>query len=83
MFSPFFNSSFANKLKEIVDESTIALIYFLAVKYLSADVTRVCVGIFQTVLRLATDWTDRGSNPGGRDILRTRADRPWGPPSLL
>jgi hypothetical protein len=24
-----------------------------------------------------------GSNPGGREIFRTRPDRPWGPPSLL
>ena len=24
-----------------------------------------------------------GSNPGGGEILRTRPDRPWGPPSLL
>jgi len=26
---------------------------------------------------------DRGSNPGGSDILRTRPVRPWGPPNLL
>ena len=25
----------------------------------------------------------RGSNSGGGEILRTRPDRPWGPPSLL
>jgi hypothetical protein len=25
----------------------------------------------------------RGSNPVGGEIFRTRADRPWGPPSLL
>ena len=25
----------------------------------------------------------RGSNAGGGEILRTRPDRPWGPPSLL
>jgi hypothetical protein len=24
-----------------------------------------------------------GSNPGGGEILRTRPERPWGPPSLL
>ena len=28
-------------------------------------------------------WTVRGSNPGGGEILLTRPDRPWGPPSLL
>jgi hypothetical protein len=31
-------------------------------------------GIAQLVLRLATGWTVRGSNPGGRDIFRTRPD---------
>jgi hypothetical protein len=35
------------------------------------------------VLRLATGWTVRGSNPGGGEIFRTRPDRPWGPPSHL
>jgi hypothetical protein len=33
--------------------------------------------------RLATDWTVRGSNPVGDEILRIRPDRHWGPPSLL
>jgi hypothetical protein len=37
----------------------------------------------QLVLRLATDWTVRGSNPGVGENFRTRPDRPWGPPSLL
>jgi hypothetical protein len=32
---------------------------------------------------LATDWTVRGSNPGGGDIFCTCPDRPWDPPSLL
>jgi hypothetical protein len=40
-------------------------------------------GIAQSVWRLATDWTARGSNPDGGEIFRTRPDRPWGPPSLL
>jgi len=30
-----------------------------------------------------TDWTVRGSNPGGGEIFHTCPDRPWGPPSLL
>ena len=34
-------------------------------------------------IRLAVGWTVRGSNPGGCEIFRTCADRPWGPPSLL
>jgi hypothetical protein len=37
--------------------------------------------MYQT--RLATEWTVRGSKAGEGQIFRTRADRPWGPPSLL
>jgi hypothetical protein len=40
-------------------------------------------GIAQSVQRLATGWTVRGSNPDGGEIFRTRPDRRWGPPSLL
>ena len=45
----------------------------------------VGAGIAQSVLRLATAWIVRGWNPdgGGGQILRTRPDRPWGPPSPL
>ena len=39
--------------------------------------------IAQSVQRLATDWTVRGSIPGEGEIFLTRSDRPWGPPSLL
>jgi hypothetical protein len=39
--------------------------------------------IAQSIYRLATRWTVRGSNPGGSEIFRTRPDPPWGPPSLL
>ena len=39
--------------------------------------------VAQSVQRLATGWTVRGSNPGGGEIFRTCLDRPWGPPSLL
>ena len=39
--------------------------------------------IAQSVWQLATDWTVRGSNPGGGEIFRTRPDRPWAPSSLL
>ena len=41
------------------------------------------IGIAQSVLRLTTGWTVRGSNPGGDEIFRTRPYRPWGPSSLL
>jgi len=37
----------------------------------------------QSVQRLATGWTVRGSNTGGGKIFRTCPDRPWGPPSLV
>jgi hypothetical protein len=40
-------------------------------------------GIAQSVWRLTTGWTVRGSNSGGGEFLRTCPDRPWGPPSLL
>jgi len=40
--------------------------------------------IAQSVCRLATGWTVRGSNPGGGgEIFCTCPDRPWGPSSLL
>ena len=39
--------------------------------------------VAQSIQRLATGWTVRGSNPGGGEIFRTCPDRPWGPPSLL
>jgi len=41
----------------------------------------VWAGIAQSVQRLATGWTVRGSNTGGRcEVFRTCPDRPWGPP---
>ena len=39
--------------------------------------------IAESVQRLATGWTVRGSNPGESEIFRARPDRPWGPLSLL
>ena len=39
--------------------------------------------LFIVGLRFATHWTIRGSNPGGREIFRTRPHRPWDPSSLL
>jgi hypothetical protein len=40
-------------------------------------------GIAQSVQRLATGWTVRGSNPGGGEIFHTHPNRLWGPPSPL
>jgi len=34
------------------------------------------VGIVQSLYRLATGWTVRGSNPGGGEIFCTHPDRP-------
>jgi len=39
--------------------------------------------LHQSVERLATGWTVRGSNPDGGDVFRTRPDRLWGPSSFL
>ena len=40
--------------------------------------------IAQSVQRLATGWTVRGSNPGGGETFRTCPDRPWAyPPSCI
>jgi len=39
--------------------------------------------VAQSVKRLATGWTVRGSNPSGVEILRTCPDRPLGTPSFL
>ena len=39
--------------------------------------------VAQTVWRLASGWTVRGSNPGEGEILLTCPDRPWGPSSFL
>jgi hypothetical protein len=40
-------------------------------------------GIAQSVWRLATSWAVRGSNLGGRGIIRTCTDQLLGQPSLL
>ena len=40
-------------------------------------------GIAQSVLRLATGWAVRGSNPCEGEVFCTRPDRSWGLPSLL
>ena len=39
--------------------------------------------VVQSVQRLATGWTIRGSNPGGGEIFLTCPDPPCCPPSLL
>ena len=39
--------------------------------------------VAQSVYRLTTGWTVRGSNPSKGEIFRTCPDRPWGPPIVL
>jgi len=39
-------------------------------------------GVAQSVQRLATGCTVRGSNPGWGEIFRTIPNRSWGPPKL-
>ena len=39
--------------------------------------------VAQSVQRLTTGWTVRGSNTGGVGGFSIRPDRPWDPPSLL
>ena len=41
------------------------------------------VGVAKSVQRLATGWTVRGSNPGGRRDFPHHPDQPWSPPILL
>jgi len=52
-------------------------------KEIITAVSTTGAGIVQSVQRLATGWTVRGSNPGGGEIFRTNPDRPWGLPGLL
>jgi len=40
-------------------------------------------GLAQSVQRLSTGWTVRGSNPRGDENFHTRPDGPYVPPSLL
>jgi hypothetical protein len=54
-------------------------IIVLLILVLSYQVGRVA----QSVKRLTTGWTVRGSNPGGGKIFRIRPDRPCVPPSLV
>ena len=56
----------------------------LTVRFLVTNCFTSCVGIAQSVLRLAPGWTVRGSNPGmWGETFRTPPDRFWGPPSIL
>jgi len=45
--------------------------------------TNTSTRIVQTVQRLVTGWTVRGSNPGEGEIIHIRPHRLWGSPNLL
>jgi len=85
-----FRSSFSTILSLCSTELTSAVslplglhCYFYACVLLYVWCVQLWAGIAQSVQRLVTDWTVRVSNLGGGEILRTRPERPWGPPSLL
>jgi hypothetical protein len=60
-------------------QNLVLLVYVVYIMYFFM----VRAGIAQSVPRLATGLTVRGSNPGVGEIVHTRPDRPWGPPNLL
>ena len=51
--------------------------------YLLSKIYSTYCNFYVTIEVLGTGWTVRGSNPGGREIFRTRPDWSWGTPSLL
>jgi hypothetical protein len=62
----------------------ITLVFTFHIRCISIIISSSIMGrVAQSVWRLATGWTVRGSNPGEGEIFRTYPDRPWGPPSLL
>ena len=58
---------------------SVLFCFYAYLKEFQKSVGRVA----QSVQRLATGWTIRGSNPCGGEIFLTRQARPWSPPSLL
>ena len=55
----------------------------MKVSQLTPAFLKIEAGIIQSVLRLATGWMIRRSNPGGSEISRIRSDRSSGTHSLL
>jgi len=66
----------------IVEEKVLCVFFFFNLLNFNTGCS-AGAEIAQSVQRLATGWTVRGSNPGGGEIFRTCPDRPRGPPSLL
>jgi hypothetical protein len=67
---------FGNIIVNQMTNVCICLIFYKSVTYFVGRLA-------QSVYRLATGWTVRGSNSGGGEIFRTCPGRPWGPPRLL
>jgi hypothetical protein len=66
--------------------NSINIVYFigdLKLIILKLYLTHQWAGIAQSVWRLATGWTVRGSSTSASEIFRTCPERPWGPPSFL
>ena len=65
-------------------EGAANMVMIILLKYIIQDcIINYWTAIDQSVLRLATGWTVRGSNSDGSEIFPTRPDRSWGPPRLL
>jgi hypothetical protein len=62
--------SLRNKHKESVENIKIWV-------HSAPSTVKVVSRVAQSVYRLTTGWTVRGSNPGKGEIFRTRPDRPW------
>ena len=73
-----------NRINQCVNPYKAVITYSTAHTYITEAFTSSRhLGLAQSVERLATGSTVRGSDAGEDEIFRTRPDRPWGPTSLL
>ena len=73
----------SSPVKHSVVTSLATRIMLCVGKYFSGHRLLIWAAIAQSVQRLVTGWTVRGSNPGVGKIFRTRPDKRWGPSILL
>ena len=74
----------ASNCRKVLERIFKKYFVYLWAGWIWFKVFNICVGrLAQSVQRLATGWTVRGSNPGTGEIFRTCPDRAWGPSSLL
>ena len=71
--------TFLLRLKILLIPSCFIFLFF----FLISVYVQCWAGLAQSVQRRATGQTVWGSNTVGGEIIRTRPDHPWGPPSLL